>query len=850
MQPLQPSQVLELLDGLHRLRVSVSTLICSVLNTPDALRHAAASDIAENCGAIFDGFLKNDVLRDTVIGSIHGLAKTIYMKEITLLSKQEAGTHFNARHAKQADLDQFNLSDLSEKFAKVAPRTCDLIENFLDADPALSKRREQRTHQTRRRRRHAPANQETIPAAGNGEQSEDTGIDTSTRTSSAQRPIAQTSAVPQAPCGDGSESEEDMWRELGVARDGMDTGSSAQPERQIAQTSVVPQAPRGDDAESDEEDMWRELGVARDGMDVDRVQSATAASSAGQLGGDVDIAMTAAEGCVADGSNEGEDSDEEYWNGLEPLPEDPDDPESADDVFLEAERRLIIHQMKRVLCLSIMLQSTNQRSNGLQSIVGVFLHSCRAPEAIIEFLSRVGISISRSVIDDAVRNLAKESVAEIKKVGRTLLTMYAYDNFDCELKHLVPTVQKPHDSLIHMTSGTFIPLNHGISLEDLDCSNELWGKSPFNPVNEGKAESIDWERLLNLHPESKHPSGLTRRERTNAWQFMRDLFLHGPLYFRQFLAKLDDPEVVDQILVVKSVQVPAMAMDVNQSSVQGNIEALTALFKQAGVGDPSETGQKGVRDVENHVVLVHGDLSTCERVQSLRQSRGEEAKAFRRFQLVIFVIGLFHFKMACADAIWKIFINPPKSRDDETSLMKQVAEIRPRETQKIIGNPGFRRMHEVIQHVGAVSRLDCWRQELAMRTPSYDSLEQWAESAPSMEEIEEIAYILVRKYVADSHLSEERFASPHTRDEQWENVRLRERLFLLYEEVTWAMNAGDIGRVEDCFLPWAFIFKGCGKHKYATQMVRFLNDVHCVYPAPLRSVQAGTLRHYGYSLFE
>ena len=48
------------------------------------------------------------------------------------------------------------------------------------------------------------------------------------------------------------------------------------------------------------------------------------------------------------------------------------------------------------------------------------------------------------------------------------------------------------------------------------------------------------------------------------------------------------------------------------------------------------------------------------------------------------------------------------------------------------------------------------------------------------------------------------------------------------------MNAGDIGRIETLFLPWIALLKGCGKHKYARQMVKFLQDIHFVYPEPLR----------------
>lgn len=486
-----------------------------------------------------------------------------------------------------------------------------------------------------------------------------------------------------------------------------------------------------------------------------------------------------------------------------------------------------------------MLQSTNQRCNALQSVIGLYLHACDAPEAIVELLSRNGVSISRTAIDDAVTNLSKEATTGMKILGRTMLTMVAYDNFDVELKHVVPTVEKPHDSLLHMTSGTFIPIEHGVALDDLCGARNLWTASPDNPKNRSESEHIDWKKLLALHPQVEHPSGLDRRERFRAWQFKHDLFTHGPEYFRRFLATLGEPEDVERIPLVKTRQVPAAAMDVNQSSVDGNIKALLTLFQQLGIGDPTDKDdldQAGRRDIGDHVVLVHGDLATCERVQSIRHSRGEEKSTFRRFAMVIFIIGLFHLKMACADAIWKIFIQPQQARLDSTSLMKQVAEIRPKETGKIGSKPGFRRMHEVIQHVGLVSRLDCWRHEVASGRQPHPTLEAWANSKPSEQEIDAIATVLVRKYIANSRLTEERFAAPDLRDEEFENVRLREGYFLLYEELSRAMNTGDIGRVEDCFLPWVFIFKGCGKPKYATQMIRFLYNLHYVYPAPLRSV--------------
>jgi len=115
------------------------------------------------------------------------------------------------------------------------------------------------------------------------------------------------------------------------------------------------------------------------------------------------------------------------------MPEDPGDVDSGHDTLLV----------------------TGQRCNALQSMFGIFLHAAKASDAVVELLSRIGLSISRAATDDAVSS----------------------DNFDVEVKHLVPTVEKPQDALLHLTSGTLIRLEHGVTTQDLCCSEELWKRS-------------------------------------------------------------------------------------------------------------------------------------------------------------------------------------------------------------------------------------------------------------------------------------------------------------------------------------------------------------------------------------
>ncbi|KAF8154632.1 hypothetical protein B0H34DRAFT_660621 [Crassisporium funariophilum] len=515
--------------------------------------------------------------------------------------------------------------------------------------------------------------------------------------------------------------------------------------------------------------------------------------------------------------------------------EDEDEPE--DFIEQEAHRENVLVSIKKAVCMSIMMQSTNRNCNALQSVVGIFLHSCNAPETITELLAHMGLSIASSTVNAAVVHLSQEAYIAMRHMGESFLVSYAYDNLDIDFKHTVPTVEKPQDSLVHITSGTMLPLYHGITRADLDCSDFLWRKYYRNPnIQMQDLPRIPYYDLLNIYPEPPlHLSGLNRRERFNAWKYRSDLVNFGPEYFRTFRKELGDPEAIKEIPIIKTSQRPLRAIDVSPSTPGGNVEALNGFFQQTEIGDPRDSNGKKCQPISNSVILIFGDLLTGQHLRSVLESRALETTPWRRMQFTVFVMGLFHLKMACADAIWRIFINHKKSQVDDTGLMSFVGEIRPKETGKILTKPGFRQMHEVIQHVGIVTHLDMWRIEAENRNRAHRSLDDWAESKPTWDEVVQMSYNIIRRERETSqNVNRQRTREETERDQQYENAILRRKYFLLYEEMSHALNHGDIGRVEDLFVPWINIFIGCGKHKYATEMRRYLENVHFVYPAGLK----------------
>jgi hypothetical protein len=235
-------------------------------------------------------------------------------------------------------------------------------------------------------------------------------------------------------------------------------------------------------------------------------------------------------------------------------------------------------------------------------------------------------------------------------------------------------------------------LEHSVQQEDLMCSEDLWEKSSLNPLQDSVQLDRTCKDLLNLHSEPACPlSGLMGHQRYHSWKFRAHLYEHGSHYFRKFKASLGLPELVEQIPIMKMGYAPARSMDVNESTHAGNISAITNLLHQGGVGDPSVLTEKEKKtwwlkktaSLLKHVVLFFGDLATFEHVMAILQRWSMEGTPWHRFQFVIFVMGVFHLKMAAADAIWRILIEPKTACEDATSLIAFVALHRPWETGEI-----------------------------------------------------------------------------------------------------------------------------------------------------------------------
>ncbi|KIK32774.1 hypothetical protein CY34DRAFT_27153 [Suillus luteus UH-Slu-Lm8-n1] len=269
--------------------------------------------------------------------------------------------------------------------------------------------------------------------------------------------------------------------------------------------------------------------------------------------------------------------------------------------------------------------------------------------------------------------------------------------------------------------------------------------------------------------------------------------------------KTAQPTIEHQSQFVSSTSataIPLYGVDDPASTTDGNIEVMDTLLRQGGIGEceDAEFDPQYDVDMSAHVLLVHRDLLTKERLDVIVKSQCIEDTLKCRFQHVVFIPGLFHFKMACADVLWHTWIQP-----------------------QFVSKPGFRQMHDVLHHDLWASILNCWLVEAQTRDSTWDSLEVFAKCTPSWELVVEMSECIINKFVANTMTLMHQYQQPtQEHDQQFENQVLHNCDKLLYVDLCHAMNSGDIGQVEASFLSWIYIFKATKKHKYAYHTARFM----------------------------
>ncbi|KAK0495074.1 hypothetical protein EDD18DRAFT_1106910 [Armillaria luteobubalina] len=485
--------------------------------------------------------------------------------------------------------------------------------------------------------------------------------------------------------------------------------------------------------------------------------------------------------------------------------------------------------IKQVSILAIVGNSTNQRFNAFQAVMGFFLESKQCPEVILETAAHIGISTSVQSVARMVNSLSKKAEERLRTLTDDMNRVY--DNFDMDfaVAHPTPDHQKSH---LSATAATFVPFNDVVRDRDLRFTKELRETSIYNINLDPDDPKIYKPRYDDILPQSpmllSNELGGKSLYDAFAWHVRSILIEHGGAGFSRFKSELGQPEGVQVLPVKKTFQYPGRAMHADEGTYDGNWDVLLNMLKQKPVSDA---------DLEVYIQLYHGDLATKERIEGLRRMRVIERTAKNRLDFIAFCIGLLHLRMAASDFYWRVHVEPSQDRDEPLGVFEYINFLRPKATAEFTSKkgPSFRAMHEVIHHTTWVDILDCCM-HVVKDNYGFDTLEAYAESEDvTWSDIISLSRDVVKKYLPEpGAFTDQREKDKTERDTVFENMCLRNQHGLLYLELGHAMNWGDVGRILELFPFYIAIFTATGKDKYAKHMIKFFTDLNHVYPPPLR----------------
>ncbi|KAJ3729829.1 hypothetical protein C8R42DRAFT_534431, partial [Lentinula raphanica] len=277
--------------------------------------------------------------------------------------------------------------------------------------------------------------------------------------------------------------------------------------------------------------------------------------------------------------------------------------------------------------------------------------------------------------------------------------------------------------------------------QDLRFVQELYETSPYNE----HATNVIHPMLEDISPQGDDI--LSPNESPKAiygyltWLCRQVLVEQGGPAFAVFAYKLGEPVAMHTLPSDhKDTQYPAEAINADEGTYDGNALVITSLLDQSNTS---------ADELEQYVEFFHGDLGTLERIEGLRKMRSIEGSAQNRLDFLVYIPGLFHMKMAAADAYARIHVMPTANRGEKLGVNEYLNHLRPKATAEFTSKkgPSFRSMHDTIHHVVWTDILQCFAREIKTEY-HFDTLTAFALSEKcTWEVIVDLSEVVASKYL-------------------------------------------------------------------------------------------------------
>ncbi|KAJ7456193.1 hypothetical protein FB451DRAFT_1512643 [Mycena latifolia] len=519
--------------------------------------------------------------------------------------------------------------------------------------------------------------------------------------------------------------------------------------------------------------------------------------------------------------------------------------------------------MKGAAALTL-LRGASQYNNYAQSVQGMYLAATGGQRQHFPVLGLFGFSIGyTSIISSAARADADMEPTKPKKkrkrvrapglfsrlrdacmdtsrsLAQSRLTGLVYDNLNL-MNRIAEQVLGRKSAQENGTCATFFPL-HKAKKEDLltaDLDASIMN-APHLTLDDIILNATDTEFLT----------------KNMVHTILRIIILHGGEGFKKWEEDLDasQPVSADVIEVHKTPLHPLPAMDLDESSITGNVEVIEEIMRVLGfkTDDPDY----------KYVQIIAGDQLTIARQRSILNVRLGHESGPNSWRHIVLMPGLFHAKIADCHGLLETHFGKPAAGARSPGSLGFHNTVLDRLPITLTSLPPFRTCRDLIMVSLYARVLHC-----LLLVSGHDSLDKCAASIDSWATLVSHAEKIYSTYtdvdrvqeLRERRIPEERLRDaaakaaktgqaaagpsssylPHIRkgDMVFENAVLFLRDALLTREFSDAIKSGDSGRIIIILRLWAFCYRGNGRTKYAHEMLHILHNLICVWTTELRSI--------------
>ncbi|KAH6874829.1 hypothetical protein BKA70DRAFT_1128812 [Coprinopsis sp. MPI-PUGE-AT-0042] len=409
--------------------------------------------------------------------------------------------------------------------------------------------------------------------------------------------------------------------------------------------------------------------------------------------------------------------------------------------------------------------------------IGIVTWSGGASRQLLALMNKVGLSPSYQSVQNAVDTLAERSVEQGRAIADEPHAL-AYDNFQTSTSDFVEQTLKATPKVQHGTFPVIYKLPRPVKEEDV----------AIGPILERMKQARLLE-LSDLRPSRESVRSYSQQTTVNIAKVL--------LKYVPGFASLKDSPLLQNA--------PRRPLPKGQKNVFAPLRVTT-------IEEASYSGNR---------------LMTNSRNRGLKIRLKKDVNDWER--RAIFQLGPAPFHVSL-NKVWSLKVIHWGEMSESGSLSNLSTQLN--KTRLASAKPDYHTLETFLSQVLDGLLLDACELECG-----YPTLEKYADSKPSAEDLLQLALRVRNKYAVPTPdyspiqkpKDPDAGASTDDHDPVFENTKRLTRDLLLLRELNAAIRDGDFGRIEDILIDLALFFRGAGANNYATELLHFIYHLKLVW---------------------